>query len=135
MLMRPTTHFSVRKGEPVRDLIKVPRRSRHVMVTADGIEAAPLPYAGTYLRRLRGLLLGGDELLLYPCNSVHGFGIRRALEVAYIDAEGVVIEVTELRSWRAHRPRRGARVAWEAPPGRFHNLGVVPGCTLKFAPV
>lgn len=104
-------------------------------VVSDRGTELDVPFAATYLRRLRGLLLGGDTLLLHPCNSVHGFGMRRALDVAYIDQYGTVLDVAQLRPWRAHRPRRGAVAAWEAPLGRLGQLGVERGSTLRFAAV
>ena len=94
-----------------------------------------VPLAATYLRRLRGLLLGGDTLLLYPCKSVHGFGIRAVLDIAYIDQDGTVIEISQLKPWRAHLPRRSAVAAWEVPPGRLAKLGVKRGSRLRFAAV
>lgn len=115
-------------------LTQVPHRSAELRVHTEGGGTVIVPYAGTYLRRLRGLLWGGDELLLQPCNSVHGFGMGKTLEVAYINSHGDVLEIVDLKPWRSHRPRRGARAAWEAPPGRFAELGVAVGMRLRFDP-
>lgn len=45
--------------------------------------------------RLRGLL-GREEfsgaLLLTPCNDVHTFGMRRAIDIAFIEPDGTVLE-------------------------------------------
>lgn len=45
--------------------------------------------------RLRGLL-GRDDysgtLLLTPCNDVHTFGMRRAIDIAFIAADGTVLQ-------------------------------------------
>lgn len=119
----------------MRGPVAVPRRSRHVRVGTDGRGDIEVPYAGTFFRRLRGLLFGGDELILNPCSSVHGFGMRTALDVAYINSDGRVIDVATLTPWSAHRPRRNSKVVWEAPLGRFEQLGIVPGVQLRFAHV
>lgn len=47
------------------------------------------------LDRLRGLL-GRDSfagaLLLAPCNDIHTFGMKRAIDVAFIARDGTVVE-------------------------------------------
>ena len=57
--------------------------------------------------RLRGLL-GCNEsdavLVLAPCNDVHTFGMKRALDIAFVSPAGVVLE-----SRRAVGPRRRIR--------------------------
>lgn len=49
--------------------------------------------------RLRGLLFrnpswlgNGGVLVLVPCNSVHTFLMRHALDIAFVDASGVVVK-------------------------------------------
>ena len=51
--------------------------------------------ACTLLSRLRGLLgrePHGAALLLVPCNDVHTFGMSRAIDVAFIASDGMVLE-------------------------------------------
>ena len=51
--------------------------------------------ACTLFARLRGLLGRGkdaDALLLAPCNDIHTFGMRHEIDVAFISADGVVLE-------------------------------------------
>ncbi|WP_120002928.1 DUF192 domain-containing protein [Nesterenkonia muleiensis] len=113
----------------IKDL---PKRARSVRISADDGLSVDVPHAGTFFRRLRGLLFGGDQLLLNPCASVHGIGLRRSLDVAYIAPDGKVLEVATIRPWAAHRPRRGAKVAWEAPAGKFSAMGIAAGTSLRF---
>ena len=51
--------------------------------------------AVTFRQRLRGLLrttAQDDEvLLLTPCRSIHTYGMRYALDVAFVDERGVVV--------------------------------------------
>lgn len=56
-------------------------------------------FATSALSRLRGLLFRApsasvdDELLaLAPCASIHTFGMRQAIDVAFADARGVVLK-------------------------------------------
>ncbi len=71
--------------------------------------------------RLVGLLgtleLGkGHGLVLEPCNSVHMFGMRYAIDVLFLDRGGQVLHIAEgLRPWRMTKVVRGARIAIELP--------------------
>ena len=51
--------------------------------------------ATTLRARLRGLL-GHDDftaaLLLAPCNDVHTLGMKRPIDIAFVDEDGIVIE-------------------------------------------
>lgn len=78
--------------------------------------------ASSYIARLRGLLGtdadwgGGDVVLaILQCRSVHTFGMRYALDIAFVDKHGVV-----LRSEREVMPGRllgckGAVLVLERP--------------------
>ena len=53
--------------------------------------------ACTVMERLLGLLrkdvcIGGEVLLLLPCNSVHSFGMKESIDLAFIDRQGQVIK-------------------------------------------
>jgi len=55
-----------------------------------------LVIASTLHSRLRGLLSSrvcaqGEVLVLVPCNSIHTFGMREPIDVAFIDAQGLVL--------------------------------------------
>jgi len=79
--------------------------------------------ARSFLQRARGLLgrthLAADEaLLLRPCSSVHTFGMCFAIDVVFIDPQGVVVAVREaLGPWRFARCR-GAAAVLEMAAGR-----------------
>jgi uncharacterized membrane protein (UPF0127 family) len=83
--------------------------------------------ASTWWGRLVGLLgtpdLGGDEALwLEPCRSVHTWGMRTAIDIAFLDDAGRVLAVhASVRAGRALR-HRGGRVVLEAAPGAFADL-------------
>ena len=63
---------------------------------------APLHIAARPWQRLRGLLgkdWENDELLLVPCRDVHTIGMRQAIDIAFVDESGRVID-----SWRKVKP-------------------------------
>jgi uncharacterized membrane protein (UPF0127 family) len=81
----------------------------------------PIILADTPRRRLRGLLghrtPPSHALLLDPCRSVHTFGMRFALDLHWLDAEGAPLRVDRaVRPWRVRACRR-ARAVVEVPSG------------------
>jgi uncharacterized membrane protein (UPF0127 family) len=72
--------------------------------------------AGTFRARLLGLAwladLPGDCGLLIPrCSSVHTFGMRFALDLAFLDGGGAVLrEVKAVPPWRVVRCRGASAV-------------------------
>lgn len=100
----------------------------------DGVPVARTEVAETWSRRLRGLLGRRslpEALLLRPENSVHGAGMRVPLDVALLDAHGVVLAVLVLRPWGVTRPRPGATAVLEAPVGSFARWGLRVGSTVS----
>lgn len=75
------------------------------------------------LARLRGLLNrqgleAGEGLLLRPCNGVHTYFMRFAIDVVFLDSDGVVLRIE--RSMRPQRMVplvRRAKQALELPAG------------------
>lgn len=67
----------------------------------------PLALAGGAVRKARGLLFScpNDEALLFmPCGDVHTAGMRHRLDIAFVDASGIVLE-----SYRSVGPFRRLR--------------------------
>ncbi len=93
----------------------------------------PVEIAASYRTRRRGLL-GRDgvegALLLTPCNSVHTFRMRFAVDVAYLDRQLSVVDVHTMRPGRLGRPRFRARHVLEAEAGVMARWGVRPGVRL-----
>ena len=104
------------------------------VLRAAGRDAAvPVEIAATYGPRRRGLL-GRDgidgAMLLTPCNSVHTFRMRFAIDVAYLDRELRVIDIRTMGPGRLGRPRLRARHVLEAEAGAMAGWGVVTGARL-----
>jgi uncharacterized membrane protein (UPF0127 family) len=91
---------------------------------------ASLEMATSMVDRSRGLL-GRDgiegALLLRPARSVHTVGMRFDLDVAFCDAELVVLDTVTMARWRLGLPRRGARCVLEAEAGAFERWRLRPG--------
>ncbi|MFB7632106.1 DUF192 domain-containing protein [Streptomyces sp. NPDC056149] len=105
---------------------------RGVLAVAD-VEV-PVEVAASYRARTRGLL-GRDgivgALLLTPASGVHTFGMRFAIDVAYLDRELVVVDVCTLRPGRLGRPRWRARHVVEAEAGALARWGVRRGVRVR----
>ena len=70
----------------------------------------PLLIAARFRRKAKGLLFSPEHagaLLLAPCNDVHTAGMRHRLDIAFVDAQGLVLE--------AHRDVGRWTVRFELP--------------------
>ncbi len=112
---------------PARLLLR--QGDRHLAV----VRVADNPY-----RRFRGLmgvraLPAGTGLLLSPCNSVHSWFMRFAIDVVFLDAGWRVVRVLPaLRPWRFGPLVRGARHAVELPAGTAAQAGIALGDILAW---
>lgn len=95
---------------------------------------ATLEIADNWQDRLKGVL-GRDSLdgamLIAPTCSVHTFGVRFELDVAYCDGDMIVIDVVTMAPNRLGMPRPRARSVIEAPKGSFERWGVTVGDQLE----
>jgi hypothetical protein len=100
----------------------------------EGEVLASLEVAGTRTARRRGLL-GRDgidgALLLTPARSVHSFGMRFALDVAWCDKDLKVLRVARLPRHRLTRVVPRARSVLEAEAGSFARWNLVAGDQLE----
>jgi uncharacterized membrane protein (UPF0127 family) len=100
--------------------------------TASGAHPLDIALADGFWSRLRGLMLApplapSAGLLLTRCASVHCAFMRQAIDVVYLDADGVVLAcVPRLKPWRASA-HRGARHTLELAAGAIDRLGIRPG--------
>lgn len=125
-----------------------PAGDRHLALTGplrnatrDTILAERPSWAVTAATRTRGLLDQerldhGEALVISPCNSVHMFGMRFALDVIFVDADGVVVRAIEdLRPGRFTRIHLRAKRAIELPVGTIAATGTRPGDRLELGPI
>lgn len=111
-------------------------QGKAVGTASAGAGGSGLGLAATPARRLAGLLCrsaGEGPLLLLPCRDVHTAGMRRAIDVAFVDQAGTVLEAhRNVGALRRLRNRKAAAVIeryatctapWFAPGDR---VGLVP---------
>ena len=90
--------------------------------------------------RSRGLLgradlTAGEGLLLTPCRSIHMFGMRFPLDVAFLDRDGTVVETyADLAPGKHTRWHRAARHALELPAGTLAATRTGRGDRLAWSP-
>ena len=103
----------------------------------DGEVLASVEVAESYRDRLRGLLgrtgVAG-AMLIRPARSVHTVGMRFDLDVAYCDADLVVLDTVTMGRHRVGRPRLRARAVLEAQAGSFERWRLRPGDRLELTP-
>jgi uncharacterized membrane protein (UPF0127 family) len=93
-----------------------------VAVVADGPVTRAIGVLGTPDLRL------DEALILLPCSSVHGVGLRCSIGVAFVDAAGAVMRVVDPLPWWGARVR-GAHAVVEARSGVLASLR--PGDTIS----
>jgi uncharacterized membrane protein (UPF0127 family) len=95
---------------------------------------ASLEVAGSSGARRRGLI-GRDgiqgALLLRPARSIHTLGMRFPIDVAYCDADLIVIRTATINPNRVGFPVWRARAVIEAEAGSFARWGLRPGDALE----
>ncbi len=101
-------------------------------VVADHVEVADTLWSRFMGLMFRRELLPGHGLAIRPCNSIHMFFMRFALDVVFVDADGRVVRViNSIRPWRASSLVRGAKAAIELPAGTAARSVLVPGMVLR----
>ncbi|PJB31918.1 MAG: hypothetical protein CO109_07410 [Deltaproteobacteria bacterium CG_4_9_14_3_um_filter_65_9] len=114
------------------DTVRVVNRTRGILL------GEKVRTASTFLSRLVGLLgtaaiAEGEGLWIVPCRSVHTLGMRYPIDVAFLDARGVVVGILEgFSPNRVGRVVREARGALELRAGTLAATGTAPGDRLEF---
>jgi len=97
--------------------------------------------ANTIWTRLKGLLGApplqtGEGMLLEPCQAVHMYGMKQALDVAFLGGEGHVVALYhDLRPGQRSKYHGKARMALELPVGTLSKTGTCVGDRLRVLPV
>lgn len=103
------------------------------VLTVDGVPVSNLWTTERRAHRRVGLL-GTDglegALWIDRCNSVHTFGMRYAIDVAFVNGTGTVLGVTTMSPRRWGWTRLRARAVVEAPAGMLTAWSVRRGTTL-----
>ncbi|MBA4347366.1 MAG: hypothetical protein C0413_00735 [Clostridiales bacterium] len=109
---------------------------RTVEIRKNGEIIAEVWHAKGYFARLRGLLgrtlQEGGGMLLTPCNAIHTFGMRYAIDALYLDKEGCVLRVDEaIQPGKVMPLQRGARHVLELQKGCANRRSVSVGDVLE----
>ncbi len=102
--------------------------------------AAEVLYGRGPFFRMKGLLcrkeLASDEgILLRPCNAIHMFFMKFAIDAIFLDREGKILCIYEsIQPWRMTPVVRGSRAVLEIQAGRCRECGVQEGMELRFIP-
>jgi len=93
--------------------------------------------ARTPWARLKGLLGSaplppGEGLLLERCRAVHTVGMRRAIDVVFVAADGAVLELRRGLGAGRFAVCTGAWAVLELAAGDAWRLGLWPGCRIRF---
>ena len=96
-------------------------------LVSDARVLASADVAATGAERRRGLR-GRTEIdgafVIPRCRWVHTMGMRMPIDVAFVDADGVVIKMVRMRRWRLGAPVKGADWLIEAGVGAFERWGL-----------
>ncbi|HLJ08240.1 MAG TPA: DUF192 domain-containing protein [Acidimicrobiia bacterium] len=106
-------------------------------VLRDGQVLAAAEVADTFLERSRGLIgkrTYDGAMLLPRTRSIHSFGVRFSLDVAFLDRHMRVVSTVRLRRWGVTLPRLRASQTLEAKAGSFERWGLKTGDELEFRP-
>jgi len=100
------------------------------VLRVDGEPVGEVEVARSLAERSRGLL-GRDGietgLVLDPASSVHTFGMRFPIDVAYVGRDGRVLAVRTMPRHRLGLPRPRTRWILETERGRMAQWGIRPG--------
>ncbi len=114
------------------DLVSAYNRTRGC-VLAERTERASSAW-----ERMKGLLgreglPHGQALLISPCNSIHMFFMRFAIDVLFLDKDGRIVKaIPRLGPWRATRVYLSARSVLEIWAGALEETGTQPGDLIEF---
>lgn len=95
-----------------------------VWLVSDARVLASAKLASSRSARRRGLIgvVDIDEpLVLQPCRWIHTFGVVHTLDVAYLDAQGVVLHIKRISPWRVDAPVWSAATVIEATNGSMER--------------
>jgi len=102
----------------------------------NGTFIAEAAIACTALRRLLGLFhpeaRAKGALLIYPCNSVHTFFMRHAIDVVFADKSKTILYVAHQVAPNRVRLAVGAYYAAELPSGLAKQKSLKVGDALEF---
>ena len=123
----------------LRPLVQAPDRGWRLEHADTGaVVAARVAGAFDSETRRRGLLgrdgLVDEALVIAPCNLVHTFFMRFAIDTVFVDRTGTVLRIQhDVRPWW-FAGAWGAFATIELPAGQAQKAGIRPGSRLQLTP-
>lgn len=99
-----------------------------MVIVAEGrVIADKVKEADSFVTRFKGLMLRkqleeGEGLLLRKCGSIHTCFMRFPIDVIYLSADNVVLDMETVSPWRMGKMIRGAKNTLELPVGNMEKL-------------
>jgi hypothetical protein len=96
--------------------------------------------ASNFLKRLKGLigrekLTPGEALVIKPCNSIHTFFMRFAIDAVFLDKNNRVVKViSSMKPFRMSGIYFKAHLVIELPAGTIQETSTSAGDTLQILP-
>lgn len=93
--------------------------------------------ANTFISRFLGLmpkksLNSGEGLIISPCNSIHMFFMKFAIDVLFIDKNDNIVHIEEnIRPWNVSKIVRGSKYVVELPTGTVISTKTEVGDNIK----
>jgi uncharacterized membrane protein (UPF0127 family) len=115
----------------------VSKKVRIINLTRERVLLEEAEVAGTFFRRLKGLLGRGGlpegrGMLIKPCRAVHTVAMSFPIDVAFVDGENRICFLLEsLPPFRFSPAVREASCVIEAPAGTFRQHQACEGDLLK----
>jgi uncharacterized membrane protein (UPF0127 family) len=96
------------------------------------LAAAQLATSRADLRRgLLGVTSVDEPLVLMPCSWVHTIGMKVAIDVAHVSADGLVLHTATLKPWRIGARNKQSHMIVEAAAGSFERWNLSVGSPLE----
>ena len=108
--------------------------SQSVWLVSEGRVLASARRTVTRAERRRGLLGVSsveEPLVIDPCTWVHTVGMKTAIDVVHVSAEGTVLSTSHMKPWRVGSWSRQSQYVVEAAPGSIERWNIKPGDTLE----
>jgi len=100
---------------------------------ADALDVADTPEARSTGLLDRASLEPGEGLLLWPCQAIHTVGLRFAIDAAFVDTQGIVLQIYHnLPPGKLTAPVRNVACCLEVPAGILAATGTQIGDQLWF---
>ncbi|AMM54105.1 DUF192 domain-containing protein [Pyrococcus kukulkanii] len=87
-------------------------------------------FADNFIKRFLGLMFQKPKyalIFVLPMEtrinaSIHGFFMREAIDVIFLDSKRKIVDLAVLRPWHLYTPKRPAKYIIEGPKGMIQTL-------------